>query len=47
MIDKKKIQAYAEGKIIQMRCGDHWCNDLGDITFNRPVSLYRIKPNPE
>lgn len=39
--------AYADGKTIQMRDGCHW-HDRPDPEFKaRPISDYRIKPEPK
>lgn len=39
------VQALADGKTIQIRSIDKWC-ELDDFTFNRPIDRYRIKPEP-
>jgi len=39
------IQAYAEGKVIQVKNNDGaWIDDSGNLAFNADTSEYRIKP---
>ena len=41
------IQAYAEGKVIQLKIGGQWVNgEDATLDFDSPPELYRIKPEP-
>ena len=40
------IQAFAEGKTIQILNEGEWC-DLYDTDFKSPINKYRIKPEPK
>lgn len=39
------IQAFAEGKTIQVQIGSGW-DDVNDPNFNNDPAIYRIKPEP-